>query len=154
MSAGLTLEQATALQSTADRYLAALGGRQVAANQIDLNGKGLLTIALPGEKKARGIGNHAAVRSADDPCLGGAFPGYFCAYSMAWGDGDSLAMFMCSEYVLPGWTGLGSWDNNQTTGTQAQMRGRGGKVLFTTPGAYSNQMTGFDWNPVWGVSPC
>jgi len=65
-------------------------------------------------------------------------------------------MSVCEEYSLPGWSSNGSWINNQDPSggnTQAHMFGREGQVLDTTPAAYSVNPN-YNWDPVWGVSPC
>ncbi|MDQ7809990.1 hypothetical protein Q5425_40225 [Amycolatopsis sp. A133] len=155
VAAGLTADQATALQAKADRYLATTGGKQIAPNKIDVNGTATVLLTVPGEAKVREL--KTANTAADwDPCFYGeqhAKDGYFCAYSEHWYMGDAIEMYNCAGYSLPNWTGTGSWINQQTPGTRARFYGQSGNLLFTTPAPDS-----FDdeyyWGPVWTIRNC
>jgi hypothetical protein len=112
--AGLTASQTSALQNEVDRYLTQTGGKQVAANVIDLGGKNLMFVALPGETHPRDMTKGALA----DPCALPVAYGYFCAYSGTNWHGTSIPMYKCARYRIP-WTADGSWVDNQTTGTVA-----------------------------------
>src|SRR5262245_15813256 len=67
-TANLTQAQVTALQSDVDTYLKKLGGKQVALNQIDLNGEGTVLVALPGETHPRDFTSERGRAAAADRC--------------------------------------------------------------------------------------
>ncbi|AKH83972.1 hypothetical protein AA958_19285 [Streptomyces sp. CNQ-509] len=145
--AGLTTAQAAKLQNKMDRYVARTGGTQVAINKIDLNGKGVVLVPLPGQDRAREI-------SADGD-VGALYTCnyyHFCAYSGTYYTGSVIDMYYCRSYSIP-WAGNGSWDNNQSTGTRARMYGSSGNLIYTTPGAHSWDAVG-NWTPVFTVRPC
>lgn len=112
--AGLTASQTSALQNEVGRYLAQMGGKQVAANVIDLGGKNLMFVAVPGEAHPRDMTKGALVNH----CSPEIYYKYFCAFSGPVYTGTSIAMFTCARYRIP-WTADGSWYNNQTEGTVA-----------------------------------
>jgi hypothetical protein len=136
-SLALTSAQAMTLQAEVNGYLSALGGRQVAVNKIDLSNKGFVLFPLPGEK--------AAAANFCDLY-------YFCAYSQPNFDGIAINMYTCGLYTMP-FKGTGSWANNQTKGTRATMYDTTGKLIYTTPGAYSQDTSG-DWTSVASVRNC
>lgn len=148
-AAGLTSAQQTDLQREVHRYMTALGGRQVAANVIDLGGGSKVFVALPGENHPRDLTKSVLA----DPCAGGgADPYYFCAYSGIDWTGSSIAMYSCRSYTIP-YAGNGSWDNNQSAGTKARMYNPSGTLIYTTPGARSYDDVG-SWTPVHTVRNC
>jgi hypothetical protein len=109
--AGLTASQTSALQNEVDRYLAQMGGKQVAANVIDLGGKHLMFVAVPGEAHPRDMTKGALDNVCDD-----VIPyGYFCAYSGTGFTGTSIPMYSCAR-----------------TGSRGRLTGRGST---TKPGA-------------------
>ncbi|HZD16117.1 MAG TPA: hypothetical protein VE196_13535 [Pseudonocardiaceae bacterium] len=136
-SLGLTSAQAKTLQVQVNGYLSKLGGTQVAINKINLNDKGYVLFPLPGKKAA--AANFCNLY-------------YFCAYSQPDFNGIAINMYACSLYSIP-FKGTGSWANNQTKGTQARMYDTTGKLIYTTPGAYSGATSG-DWTPVTSVRNC
>ncbi|SED40793.1 hypothetical protein SAMN04489727_7748 [Amycolatopsis tolypomycina] len=148
-SAGLTSAQITTLQSRTERYLAVMGGRQTGLNKIDLDGKGTVSIALPGEAHPRNLPG-----TTSDYCgwLTGAPYGRFCAYSGTWYTGDSIDMYYCDRYTI-GFSGPGSWDNNQSTGTRARMYNNVNRVVYTTPPAASHDRDG-NWTGIAYVRNC
>lgn len=149
-AAGLTSAQINTLQREANLYLAQLGGKQVALNKIDLNGKGVVRIALPGEDQPRQLG--AGV--LDVNCDGQAADyRHFCAYRLPNFRGTQIDMFDCAEYVIPDHWANGSWDNNQSTGIRARMYNSAGNLIYTTPPARSRDGSG-DWIPVKTVRNC
>ncbi|MBK6013574.1 hypothetical protein [Streptomyces sp. MBT53] len=127
---GLTASQTSALQHEVDRYLAQMGGRQVAANVIDLGGKNLMFVAVPGEAHPRDMTKGALVNVCD-----GVIPyGYFCAYKGTGFTGTSIPMYSCARYRIP-WTADGSWYNDQTTGTVANFLDDSGVSRWHDEGA-------------------
>ncbi|WP_329554792.1 hypothetical protein [Streptomyces sp. NBC_00696] len=129
---GLTASQTSALQHEVDRYLAQMGGKQVAANVIDLGGKNLMFVALPGEAHPRDMTKGALDNVCDD-----VVPyGYFCAFSGTDFNGTSIPMYSCARYPIP-WTADGSWINNQTRGTVANFLDDGGVSRWHDDGAYT-----------------
>ncbi|MGC7094486.1 hypothetical protein ACPZ19_07475 [Amycolatopsis lurida] len=148
--AGLTSAQISTLQAEADTYLAELGGKQVALNQVELPGA-TIRIALPGEAAPRKL----AVGALDVNCDGGyADYKHFCAYRGQNFTGTHIDMYACGVYDIPeSWVGPGSWDNNQTSGTVAKMMNDAGTVIYKTPGAWSWDTSG-SWTPVDRMRNC
>ncbi|WP_143264232.1 hypothetical protein [Amycolatopsis kentuckyensis] len=147
---GLDATQIATLQEKADHYLATMGGRQVGLNKIDLDGRGMVSIALPGEAHPR---NLPGARS--DYCFAwpnGAPYGRFCAYSGIWYTGDSVDMYYCDRYVV-NYGGPGSWDNNQSSGTKARMFDNMDRPVYTTPRAPSHDREG-NWHGIAYVRNC
>lgn len=149
-AAGLTGEQASWLQAEAERYLAAMGGKQVAPNRIEVEGRAEVSIALPGDAHPRDLSGRGAVALAG-PCDGGTAYGHFCAYQRQFGTGTQIDMYRCGNYDLPNWVGYGSWGNNQTRGTVAVFWGKVWPYDSST--APSNDQS-YDWTPVWTVTNC
>ncbi|WP_143047038.1 hypothetical protein [Amycolatopsis xylanica] len=150
-ASGLTAAQATELQAKADDYLAKLGGTQIAPNKIDLDGTALISLAVPGEDHPRNLSTAAE----PDPCNyyeQVVKDGHFCAYSRPTHLGDSIDMYHCQKYSLPGWSGVGSWINAQSSGTRARFYGKSGNLLYTTP--VPNSFDDYNWSPVWTIRPC
>ncbi|MHC3473157.1 hypothetical protein ACYF6T_31325 [Streptomyces sp. 7R007] len=149
-AAGLTAEQAGALQAKVDGYLARQDGRQVAANEIRLAGGATLTLTVPGERYVRDLAAPDAARTTEDWECDYT---YFCMYRQPLGQGERLSLYHCQDYALQDWLGEGSYYNNQTPGTQAQFKDRNRRVIYTTPRAPFSDAS-FDWTPVWYVKPC
>ena len=149
--AGLSANQAAALQAKMDGYLAKTGGTQIAPNQIDLYGATLF-VALPGEAHPRDFTGGAAIQSTRPECSPRADYGWFCAYSGTYWTGDQIGMYACNQYNIP-WSTIGSWDNKQTSGTKAVFYDDLHRVYYTTPGAptWSGY---FGWEPVAKVRNC
>ena len=147
-SAGLATSQINTLQAKADEYLAEFGGRQVALNQIELDGA-TIRIALPGEAQPRKLSPALLDPHCDG---GGADYRHFCAYRQTGFRGDHIDMYDCRSYRIT-WSGPGSWDNNQTMGTRARMYNSSGNLIFTTRPARSTDPNG-NWTPVWSVRNC
>lgn len=152
--AGLTPAQVDYLQKQSDYYLTTMGGKRVAINQIDVNGTATVNIALPGEKYPRDFATQGDARLPGPPCVEGhgAPYYYFCAFKYQYFTGDSIAMFNCKSYSIP-WVSEGSWDNNQTPGTEPMMfySNSGSERL---PGAYSYRLTGVFWLYITAIRPC
>ena len=153
-SAGLTTAQARFLDERSAYYVATMGGERVSLNQVDVDGTATVSIALPGEEHPRDFSSYADVDLAGPPCVEGegAPYRYFCAYANWYLTGDSIAMYNCVFYRIP-WVSEGSWDNNQTAGTQPLLAAsNGGSERL--PGAYSYRLTGVAWLYVTHIKPC
>jgi hypothetical protein len=133
-AAGLSTAQAHSLQSRVEQYLRTVGGTQVSANKIDLNGTGELVLAAPGLAAAT------------------CYYGDMCVWSGQNFTGDFLAKYICSRFYIP-WTSTGSWRNNQTTGTRARFYDGNGSLWYTTPGAPVYD-TSYYWGWVYSIIPC
>ncbi|MFI8895552.1 peptidase inhibitor family I36 protein [Streptomyces paradoxus] len=149
-AAGLSRDDADALQAKVDRYLARQDGRQVSANEIALADGAKLTVTVPGERYVRDLSTPAASRAAAQWECDYT---YFCMFRQTLGMGDRLALYHCQDYALRDWTGDGSYYNNQTPGTQAVFKNRNRTVIHTTLGAPFS-VASYDWTPVWFVRPC
>ncbi|WP_075737151.1 hypothetical protein [Streptomyces acidiscabies] len=144
-NSGLSTTQAKALQKKVDDQITQLGGEQIAPNKVRLAEGVTLTVAVPGETYVRNLNEPVGIRAA---CA----HYYFCAYQGTYFSGSQINMYNCRSYTIP-WSGNGSWDNNQSTGTRARMYNSGGSLIYTTPGARSYDNVG-DWTPVYSVIPC
>lgn len=147
--AGLSAEQARALQTRVDTYLVKLEGRgkQVSPNRIDLAGA-TLTVRVPGEDRPRELPTYGG-----DVCdYQGAPRDTFCAYEFEGFLGDSITMYYCATYGIP-WYTTGSWINNQTPGTQP-LATFGNGDRWSMPPAYSEQFLDVDWSPVLSITNC
>jgi hypothetical protein len=153
-TAGLSTAQITELQTTVDGYLGKLGGRQVALNQIDLNGDATIYVALSGEDHPRKLPSAFGVQATDPDCTPRADFQHFCAYRLTNFGGDQIDFSRCGIYTLP-WAGNGSWDNNLSGGARVRFYGSFSSVdpLFITPPAPSWD-TSFDWTPVFAIRIC
>ncbi|MFJ2719390.1 hypothetical protein [Streptomyces sp. NPDC087437] len=152
-AAQLTNSQAAALRSKVDAYLKETGGKQIALNEIDLNGRGRVLVTLPGEDRPRDFTSNSGTLVAADPCITGAwYNGYFCAYKGVDYTGDRIDMYYCQSYSIP-WISQGSWINNQTYGTKARFYNGSGSLIYTTPGAWSGNNS-YSWVGVYSVRPC
>ncbi|MGW4825387.1 peptidase inhibitor family I36 protein [Streptomyces sp. NPDC004227] len=153
-AAKLTNGQAAALRSKVDAYLKKTGGKQIALNEIDLNGQGRVLVTLPGEERPRDFTSSTGTLAAADPCITDWYTGYFCAYKSENFKGDRIDMYYCQKYSIP-WISQGSWRNNQTLNTSPQARfyNGSGSVIYTTPKPYSSHAS-YSWVGVYSVKPC
>ncbi|MBT2506515.1 hypothetical protein J7I98_11520 [Streptomyces sp. ISL-98] len=144
-TAGLSAGQTEGLQARVDAFKERTGGVQTAPNKILLGSGAELTVVVPGETYARDLDAPVGTRA---PCA------YlrFCAYSGENFTGSQINMYTCRSYSIP-WTGNGSWDNNQSSGTRARMYNGSGSLIYTTPGARSYDRSG-NWTPVHSVRNC
>ncbi|MFJ2114325.1 hypothetical protein ACIOEX_20940 [Streptomyces sp. NPDC087850] len=143
LRAGLTADQAGELQGRVDRYLARLeGGEQVSANRIALPG-GDLTVAAPGQPSARDLASPAASGRLPAACA----RGYLCLTR----GGDRMDLYRCGTYSMP-WTGDGTFENNQSSGTRARFLNSDRSVRYITDPAYSQGTV--TWTPIYYVVPC
>ncbi|GGT30897.1 peptidase inhibitor family I36 protein [Streptomyces purpureus] len=143
-NAGLSAGQAEGLQAQVDAYKERTGGVQTAPNKIAFPG-GELTVVVPGEKYARDLSDPVGTLAACQHLR-------FCAYSGTNFTGSQINMYTCRTYNIP-WSGDGSWDNNQSSGTRAKMYNSSGSLIYTTPGARSYDKVG-SWTPVYKVRNC
>ncbi|WP_328842954.1 hypothetical protein [Streptomyces sp. NBC_00258] len=161
-AAGLSTQQATALQAKVDDYLVTLAGRgtQISPNQIDMNGA-MLNVTVPGETHPRQLVQAAKVKYQADGChwpTGGAPspPGYgwFCAYERESLQGDTVSMYHCDNYEIPFRT-IGGWWNNQTTGTKPVLYWENFQAPpWGMPAAPSRVTQGVKWDPVHSIKNC
>jgi hypothetical protein len=149
-AAHLSPAQTRAVQAKVDGYLAKVGGRQVALNEIAFDG-GRLRVTLPGEAQPRDFATGTGQRTAN-PCSSVSYNGWFCAYSGTYYTGDQLNWYSCTSYIMP-WSTTGSWKNNQSSGTRARFYSSTGALYYTTPGAYSSNVS-YGWRPIYTVRPC
>ncbi|MFF0579107.1 hypothetical protein [Streptosporangium saharense] len=150
-AAGLTEEQITTLQNSANLYAFTMGGRQVALNKVVIEGKADVLIALPDEDAPRELSPETGL-AAKACTTSGANYKHFCAYERPNFKGSYIDMYDCGTYIIR-YTGPGSWDNNQTTGTKAKMYDRNGNLSFTTKKAHSQDQTG-NWTYIHTVKNC
>ncbi|MGX4695118.1 hypothetical protein [Streptomyces sp. JNUCC 63] len=132
------------------------GGKQVALNEIDLNGRGRVLVTLPGEDYPRDFTSSTGTLAAADPCKGTKFNGYFCAYKYESYTGDRIDMFYCQKYSIP-WISQGSYINNQLynngAGAKARFLNSSGSVIYTTAQPYTGDPS-YSWVGVYWVKPC
>jgi hypothetical protein len=145
-AAGLTGAEAKSLQQRVDTYLARAGGTQVAMNKINLDGKGEILLALPGEQRA-GEGSGAGVML--EPCR----EGNFCGYSEEGWHGDILRYYYCAYKLTMPFAGFGSYINNQTGGATAHFYDWNGTYMYDSlvPGY---MVYTFNWSVVYYIKPC
>jgi hypothetical protein len=143
--AGLTADQISWLQGEVDRYLARTSGRQTALNAVKTATGAELRIALPGEKQPRRFS------AAYDPCDGGTAPGWLCVYSGQYGTGHHFGMYDCVRTTMP-WSTLGSWGDNQTTGTWTYYLYKDKTVYDSFQAKANNQ--DYNWTVIWYIDPC
>ncbi|WP_255953591.1 peptidase inhibitor family I36 protein [Streptomyces odontomachi] len=81
--------------------------------------------------------------------------GYFCAYQGVNYTGKEQKMGPCGVYELKGsgWSGSGSWYNNQSDGIKAIMANKWLVTVYVTPEAPSHDANG-NWDPVWYIQNC
>jgi hypothetical protein len=144
---GLNTGEAKTLQSKADAHLAEEGGTQIAANKIRLTDGSLLVLALPGAHPTYGKDSNGK-DLAQYPCNFG----HFCAFSGTYFTGDVRDYFKCRENPMP-FTGRGSWENNQYTGTVANFESSDHVSRWHDDGAYS-QDEDADWTWVVWLRNC
>ena len=144
---GLSTGEARALQNRADTHLAEEGGTQIAANKIRLTDGSMLVLALPGGHAAYGKDSNGQAL-AQYPCDFG----HFCAFSGTNFTGDVRDYFKCRENPMP-FTGRGSWENNQYTGTIANFESSDHVSRWHDDGAYSEDKDA-DWTWVVWLRNC
>ncbi|MEU4219631.1 peptidase inhibitor family I36 protein [Actinoplanes sp. NPDC026623] len=126
-----TAAQKKALQAEVTKHLNDYGrGTQVGINEISWDGgRTILTLPLPGETKARAVGEPVAALAAANCAF---------AYACLWSDtnftGSRLSRTDCEEIVLaaPYKTSTASIHNNQTSGTQTMVLNSAHDILNST----------------------
>lgn len=135
--AGLTPVEALVLQKRVDKVIAETGGTQIAANKVLWpDGSGATTIPLPGEKRARTLGETGTEALY---CHDGEV-GWFCFWPYPDYLGTRYEMYDCGYYVIQKYLFddiPGSWENNQTRGTQAVFYDDFLREVARTPARYS-----------------
>jgi hypothetical protein len=157
MSAGLSRAQADWLQGNVDKYLSKMKGTQTSPNTIDLDGTGMVQIALPGEQHPRDFANPGSALA--DPCYPGTARGYVCAYSQQHGIGDRVAGYYCNRiYYLNKerfWTtGTGSWGSNQIGNVRGAFINVDGRVADYIPAQGNNHNYNWEEHQVDFFIPC
>ncbi len=144
--AGLDKAEAAGLQRQVDAQLAAVpGGEQTGLNEISWRGgKAVMTFPLPGEKKARAVGE--AFAPAGSPNCSYLWT---CLYEHANFDGRRLTWSDCDFVNLADWgfnDQTTSWHNNQSSGTQTTVYNWNGVnawvVLWTSTAPSSSSNVG------------
>ncbi|MGW0775907.1 peptidase inhibitor family I36 protein [Streptomyces sp. NPDC002835] len=131
--AGLSTSEVAGLQKQIDEQLEITpGGEQIGVNQVAWrDGKTIMTFPLPGEKKARAVGEPVTT-------LGTANCSYTwtCLYEHASYEGRRLTWQDCAFNNLSTWgfnDKASSWHNNQTSGTVTRVY----------------NWTGSSWSQIW-----
>jgi hypothetical protein len=160
-ASGLPAGKALALQAKVDGYLEKLHGHgtQVAPNQIDMHGA-VLNVTVPGEVRPRQLGPAGELTQYLPECYGGAADGWFCAYEYDTYDSgdltgpDVIGMWACDTYYIPWTTTDGSWINNQTGPNTRPLLTFTDFTTWLMPAAWSYQVSGVNWNPVYTIKNC
>lgn len=181
-AAGLSGVQARTLQGQVQQILAKDGGTQVAANEIALPHGSSVLLVLPGQKYAHvlpgAVNLGFAPASAGSQAVSGAADAkpkaitpdggtlewygrdcsyeYLCSWEGTDASGTQWNVSTCNQWQpIPdgGWSGYGSWLNNQTPGTSAYFGNANYGVIYTTPGATSWNAD-YNWNPVFYIDAC
>lgn len=145
-AAGLSTAQTDALQATVDREVAATGGKQVAANEVEWNG-GKTVLPVPGESSVRSL---SAARGSMYRCP----YQYMCVYTGARFAGTMHMFYHCREYSTP--YSIHSWVNNQSKGTKAVFRHNAHLPIYYTPGApsYDTLISDTMTRSIYYIKPC
>ncbi|SDZ16320.1 Peptidase inhibitor family I36 [Amycolatopsis xylanica] len=75
----------------------------------------------------------------------------FCVWTGPHYTGRMVPMRDCGVWTMP-WSGIGSWDNNQSGGVRAVIYNADGTRYVTPPPHHSNGY--WDWTPVVAIRPC
>ncbi|MEX2974822.1 peptidase inhibitor family I36 protein [Streptomyces sp. C184] len=152
--AGLTTTQSAELQRQVDAVIAESGGRQVAANIVDLGHGASVRLVVPGEKYVRDL---ATTRGPVTAPIQAVCPYKdFCAYQGTNYTGHEQRFGECYNEKLKGqgWSGSGSWYNNQSQSyMRAEMYGKAGNRVYRDDGPGSHDQNA-NWRPVWSIKPC
>ncbi|WP_328606997.1 peptidase inhibitor family I36 protein [Amycolatopsis sp. NBC_00345] len=104
-------------------------------------GIALLSLAGPAAAAPQGTSTTAAACPYED----------FCIYSQPNYTGQQYNLRDCHDYPV-GFSGIGSWRNNQTSGTQAVFSNSDGSKYITNPAPASSPS--YNWTPVLDIKPC
>lgn len=146
LQAGLSPAQARTLQAQVDKEIAANGGTQIAANEIEWKDGGASTVlALPGQKKP------VSLRHGVDPRVPACSYYHMCLYS-DWGTAGYVMydLYYCRDYHTPGY--WKSYHNNQTAGTRAAFKNINRVIIDWSQAAPS--WANYDSLYVHYVKPC
>lgn len=149
--AGLTNAEARTLQDEVTAFVRAHGGTQTSYDEVNLTGHTILLV-VPTATHAPGSPSRGP--AADLTC-----PAYtFCAYHGTnytnGGSGYSpLELSPCGVYTPMPWTNVGSWKNDQSTGTPAYFYNADFQLVLKTPGAWSANPS-YNWAPVYYIEAC
>jgi hypothetical protein len=110
-------------------------------------GIALLTIAGPAAAAPQGP---QATQGTRTPAAACPYE-YFCIYSQPNFTGTQYNLHDCHDYPV-GFAGIGSWRNNQTSGTRAVFSNSDGSKYITNPPPAS--AASYNWTPVLDIKPC
>jgi hypothetical protein len=145
---GLTSAQTQILQAQVNYYLHELGGTQIAANEIRLQGGADLLLVLPGQKYAHYLtGTAGPVPDASVPCPNK----YFCAYDGQDYEGSMLSGTYGTQQPLP-FSGTGSYINDLGGGGAATFLGYYEEWVGSSCQGYC-AASQYDWAPVYYFRP-
>lgn len=183
-TAHLTASQQTMLQSEVNNIIARYGGRQVALNEIALPHDSSLLFPLPGQRRAHVLPGTPslpvpeakvaqAARAPNSPAwsvgqtwvyeddLASCPFYYFCSWQGRDYGGEQFNVSECNiwqEYPGYGWTGDGSWVNNQSFGLEAYLSNQSQTTFLGIDPNYAgsgpNWADFFNWYPWWYVMAC
>ncbi|GAB1819158.1 hypothetical protein [Herbidospora sp. RD11066] len=127
----LTDSQKQSLQAEVNKHLKDYGGgRQIAINEIAYqNDRLILTLPLPGEKKARSLSEPVTTLGTANCSFE-----YACLWTNTNFEGTRLSRYACETVTLaaPFTSSVGSIHNNQTTGTQTMLLNASRQILNAT----------------------
>ncbi|MGW7529738.1 hypothetical protein [Streptomyces sp. NPDC054783] len=154
-AAHLTPAQDGALRAEVAKYLRRSGGKQISLNEIKVDDKRTIRVAIPGEAHPRTFTDHGSTAPAySSICNPYATTqnGYFCAFSGQYWTGSEDPMYYCHSYPM-NYTGTGSYVNRQYGTRVAKFYDKhGNKIDESLPpiSAASSQ----NWYHVWKIVPC
>ncbi|GGU41031.1 hypothetical protein [Streptomyces violascens] len=154
-AAHLTPAQDSALRAEVAKYLQRSGGKQISLNEIRVDDKRTIRVAIPGEAHPRTFTDHGSTAPAySSICNPNATTsnGYFCAFSGSHWTGSEDRMYYCHPYDM-NFTGWGSWVERQYGDHAAKFYGKRGDLLGQTLGPVS-AASDENWYYVWTVVPC
>jgi hypothetical protein len=121
---------------------------------------GLLSAFVTAAGTVNADAKTAAAHSAPGTVTPDAAPsscphGDFCAYQGVNYTGKEQKMGPCNVYELQGsgWSGSGSWYNNQSDGIKAIMANQYLVTVYVTPAAPSHDANA-NWSPIWYIQNC
>ncbi|MEU5438289.1 hypothetical protein AB0G73_33735 [Streptomyces sp. NPDC020719] len=154
-AAHLTPAQDRALRAEVAKYLQRSGGKQISLNEIKVDDRRTIRVAVPGEAHPRTFTDHGSTGPAySSICNPWAVTrnGYFCAFSGEDFTGSEDPMYYCRSYPM-NYTGTGSWVNRQYGTHVAKFYGKRGDYIDESLPPIS-LATSQNWYYVWTVVPC
>ena len=154
-AAHLTPAQDGALRAEVAKYLQRSGGKQISLNEIKVDDKRTIRVAIPGEAHPRTFTDHGSTAPAYSSICNpyaDTQNGYFCAFSGYGWTGSEDPMYYCHSYPM-NYTGTGSYVNRQYGTHVAKFYGKSGNYIDESlpPISASNSQ---NWYHVWTVVPC